>query len=91
MLALTVNEACAEDPETASAAVPSVVLPTEKVTLPDTTADPLPGLTVASRTVLPVVSRLVEAAVKVIAVETGGEVTAIETEAVELAKFPVAV
>lgn len=91
MLALTVNVACAEEPDVARVAVPSVTVPSEKFTVPEAEADPLAGLTVASRTVLPVVSRLAGAAVKLTAVEMAGDATLIDTEAVELEKLPVPV
>jgi hypothetical protein len=67
------------------------VLPSENVTAPEGAVDPPAGLTTAANTVLPVVSRLAGVAVKLTAVEMGGEVTEIETAAVEFPKLPVAV
>jgi hypothetical protein len=67
------------------------VLPSEKVTAPEGAVDPLAAFTTAANTVLPVVSRPAGVATRLTAVGTGGKVTEIETEAVEFAKFPVAV
>ena len=88
---LTVSEAVAEEPEAAKVLVPRGVFPSENVTVPEGAVDPVAGLTVAVRTVLPVVTRFAGDAVRVVEVGTGGELTATGTEAVELAKFPVAV
>jgi hypothetical protein len=67
------------------------VLPSENVTVPEGAVDPLTGLTRAAKTVLPVVSRFAGVAFRVTEVDIGDAVTEIETEAVELPKFPVAV
>jgi len=76
-------------PEATSVAVPSAVLPTEKVTVPDGAAPPLGGVTVAVNCVVPSAAMLAGFAVTVILSATGAPVTVTVTEAVELAKFPV--
>ena len=68
---------------------PRVTVPFKKVTLPVGTLDPLAALTVAFNWVVPVAAMLAGLADNAVLVDTGGEVTVIGTELVDLLKFPV--
>ena len=87
-LAFTASVAVDVAPETDSVAVPSVVLPVEKVTLPVGAALPLAGFTVASSWVAAVDGSIEGFAVTDVVVLKADPVTAIATDADELAKFP---
>ena len=85
-LPLPVKVADEVDPEAISVTVPSVLPPTENVTLPVGAVLPLPGFTVATSRVVPVVTMLVGLAVTVVVVVTVVDVIVTATEADETAK-----
>ena len=74
-----------------SVAVPSTVVPAEKVTVPVAGTLPLAGVTVAVSCAVPADATLAAPAVTTVLVATGAEVTVRVADAVELLKLPVAV
>ena len=80
LLPFTINAAVAVAPEPASVAVPSVMFPAEKVTLPAGVTLPLAALTVAVNCVVALCAILAGLAASVVAVATGGAVTTTVTE-----------
>ena len=91
LLPFTVRAAVAFPPDAASVTEPRIVFPMTNLTLPGGAADPLAGLTVAVKSVVPVEAIEVGLAASAVVVATiGGGVTVTVAEPVELAKLPVA-
>ena len=95
LLALTLSIAVAVPPKAValapSVAVPSTVVPAEKLTEPVGGTLPLAGVTVAVNCAVPVGVTLAAPAVTTVLVATGFPVTVTVADAVELLKLPVAV
>lgn len=92
-LPLIAKDAVAAGPEAVNEAVPSIALPSVKVTVPEGTVLPEAALTVAVRSVVAVCAIVVELAVTVVVVliSAGGAVTVTVAEAADPEKLPVAV
>lgn len=85
----TLSVAVAVTPEAARVAVPSEVLPTEKMIMPLGTALPLAGVAVAVSCAVSAAVMLAGFAVTVVLVASGAPVTVTVVEAVEVLKLPV--
>ena len=95
LLALTLSIAVAAPPEAVAGAprvaVPSTVVPAEKLTEPVGGTLPLAGVTVAVNCAVPVDATLAAPTVATVLVATGATVTVTVADAVELLKLPMAV